>query len=245
MNTVEKFLKLSKNIYNAQDVLKNHFLSKNPILYTTKLTDYSQVTPYNGISEYVWMVHPDIELERTFPLWMHVSRDEPYTAYEFPYVYYDTNNVRTWGLVKLVPSHGVVETTIRKRIICGRFDPYSGKDKFDIFFIGDKESPEYSKLSAKHGNVVAVDSISDAFLKTTTGMFWIVPNTVTVNDQFDFKFRPVERAYDYPHVFGNGDFDTYNGVVLMPKTYDPSKKELEYNFYAKKRIIRTVASIPV
>lgn len=92
---------------------------------------------------------------------------------------------------------------------------------------------------------MSVDNILDAFKITTTDMFWIIPPGIKILEDFKFDIIPHERAYDYPHVFGNGEVDVHTGIVLMPKSYTPTEKELEYNFYAKKRIIKKIVSIPV
>lgn len=152
----------------------------------------------------------------------------------------------SWDNVKLVPTHGNVESVVRKKIICGFYDIYKGKSEFDIFYIGNTSDEVYKYLIERHPQVYCVNSVTDAFKIAETEMFWIVPNGIKIADDFEFNTIPSERSYDYPHVFGHGDTNTHtNGIVLMPKSYIPTDRELEWNFYAKKRIVRQIASYPI
>lgn len=244
MNTVTKFERYTNKTFTGQDLLKNHFVSKNPIIYTDDTSDYSKAKQFHGTCDYVWLVNPVVELPYGFPLWLKPPIKTPNVVYEFPYVHVNSGNVKSWDMVKLVPSSGIVTYVERKGTICGTYDIYNGKKSFDMFYIGSAEDPFFKELSKIYENVVSVDSILDAFKITTTDMFWIIPPGIKILEDFKFDIIPHERAYDYPHVFGNGEVDVHTGIVLMPKTYTPTEKELEYNFYAKKRIIKKIISIP-
>jgi hypothetical protein len=147
-------------------------------------------------------------------------------------------------MVKLVPTTGIVNSVERQSVICGKYDIFNGKQRFDMFYIGDETDNTFVQLSKKYDNIRAISETEKAFEMSDTDMFWIIPKNVIVLDDFDFNLIPHERAYEYPHVFGNGEMDNYDGIVLMSKEYTPSKKELEYNFYVKKRIIKRIISIP-
>jgi hypothetical protein len=244
MNTITKFERYKTQVFNGQDFLKNHFLSKNPIIYTVDTNDYSKATEFQGTSDYVWLINPNIVLSHGFPLWVRPPVNKPDVGYEFPYVHLESGNVKSWDMVKLVPTTGVVNTFERKYVICGRYDIYCGKKSFDMFYVGDKSDETYLELSEKHPNLSIVDDVSMAFKQSTTDMFWIIPSGIKILNDFNFDLIPHERAYEYPHVFGNGEIDTHTGVVLMPKSYIPTNKELEHNFYVKKRIIRKIVSVP-
>lgn len=245
MNTVTKFKNRKTEIFNCFDMLKSHFLTTSPVIFTEDTANYSQATAYADTYDFVWLIKPNTELVSYFPYWYRVSRDEPNIAYEFPYVYANSYNVMTWDNVKLVPTHGKVDAVIQKKIICGFYDIYKGKSEFDIFYLGSTSDNEYKYLIERHAQVYCVKSVAEAFDIAETEMFWIVPTGIKIADDFEFNTTPNERSYDYPHVFGHGDNSTHtNGIVLMPKNYKPTDRELEYNFYAKKRIVRQIASYP-
>lgn len=243
MNTILKFERFKSSVFNAQDILKNHFIKQNPIIYTDDTSNYDLAKQFLVSSEYVWLINPKITLEKDFPLWAKPPIGQTDVAYEFPYVNKDTKNVRSWDMVKLVPTTGIVKSVERKFVICGTYDIYNGKKQFDIFYLGSSDDTLYKKLK-KDYSVKAINNIKDAWSKTETDMFWIVPSNIEILDDFKFDLVPHERAYEYPHVFGNGEMDNYTGIVLMSKHYNPTEKELEYNFYVKKRIIKRIISTP-
>lgn len=246
MNTVTKFENRKIDTFNYFDTLKNHFLTKNPVIYTDDTSDYAQATVYAGEYDFVWLIKHNVNIVPYFPYWYRVSRNEPNTAYEFPYVYPNSYGVMLWDNVRLVPTHGNVEKVIQKKIICGIYDVFQGKKEFDMFYLGEPTDNEYKYLTSLHPRVYCVKNVIDAFAITETDMFWIIPKGIKIADDFEFDTVPNERSYDYPHVFGHGDNSTHtNGIVLMPKNYTPVERELEYNFYAKKRIVRKIASYPV
>jgi hypothetical protein len=244
MNTVTKFENRKTEIFNGFDMLKNHFLSTSPVIYTENTDDYSQALAYADTHDFVWLINPNIEIVSYFPYWYRVSRNETNTAYEFPYVNSKSYKVMSWDKVKLVPTHGNVENVVQKKVICGFYDVYRGKSEFDIFYLGKPSDDNYKYLIENHSQVYCVDSVKHAFDITETDMFWIVPAGIILDDEFKFDTVPNDRSYDVPHVFGHGDNSTHTGVVLMSKNYMPTDRELEYNFYAKKRIVRQIASHP-
>lgn len=244
MNTIQKFEKFKSNVFNAQDILKNHFLKQNPIIYTYNTSNYSIATDCEKDSEFVWLVNPTIKLEKDFPLWAKPPIGKNNIVYEFPYVNKETKNVRSWDMVKLVPTSGKVESVERKYVICGIYDIYNDKSMFDIFVVGSENSTMFKVLKEKYNSVKAIKNVKDAWSETETDMFWLVPENITIRNEFNFDLVPHERAYDYPHVFGHGEIDNYGGIVLMSKHYNPTDKELDYNFYVKKRIIKQVVSDP-
>ena len=245
MNTVQKFNKFNKKIYNSFDVLKNHFLQKNPIKFVDNTTDYTQVYEYYGKYEYVFLVKNGTTLIETFPLWLKPSFNELNVAYEFPVVFKKTGNIKSWGEVTLVPANGIVTEVKRKSIIASMYDVYRGKDKFDVFYVGSANDTAYQKLTGITENPTVVSSIYDAYSLSTTDMFWVIPNTVKIDKDFKFDYVPNERASDYIHVFGNGELSRHDGIILASKSYVPDEVEVKNNFYAKKRIVRQIVSHPL
>ena len=89
--------------------------------------------------------------------------------------------------------------------------------------------------------VTTYDDYIDAAETSETDFFWIIPNDISVNDDFDFSYQ---AAYweKYPHVFRNGIY--YDGVSLHHKNNLPTKKEFEHRFYATKKEVDIQASTP-
>ena len=245
MNTVQRFDYLKTETFNGQDCLKNHFLSTSPIIYTNNLSDRAIAEKYAGIYDQVWLVHPEIQLNKRFPWWIRISNNEKNIEYEFPYVFKNSKNIKSWGLVKLVPTSGEINETVRKRNICGYYDIFCGKEKFDMFFLGEKDSEVYAKLYSINPELKLIKNPIEAFQSSTTDMFWLVPDNIKIADYFTFNNVPNERSQEYAHIFAHADIDSYdNGIILMPKRYNPSEKEIEHNFYIKRKVVKQIASYP-
>jgi hypothetical protein len=243
MNTVKLFNQFNPKVYTGFDVLKNKCLTPSPVKYVSDTSDYSQATEFYGLSDFVFLVKHGTKVLETFPLWFKPPVNESNVAYEFPVAFKETKNVKSWGDVALVPSDGIVTSVKRKENIVSYYDLYNGKLKFDVFFIGNSGNKNYDKLKSIT-DVIAVDNIDEARAVSSTEMFWIVPDNVCIVKGFIFDFKPNERASGYPHVFGNGEIMRHDGIVLMPRSYIPTETEVKNNFYAKKRIIREIASYP-
>jgi hypothetical protein len=242
MRPVDRFTQRSRKIYNAQDVLKNHFLKRYPILYTDDPENYDQIKKYADQHEFVWIVDRNIETLRSFP-W-HFRPTEKNAAHLFPYVYKKSRRPKTWKSVQLVPTNYTGDKAVTHSHICGIYDAYRGKSRFDIFFLGNANS-EYQRLLNKYPDIKLVDSHETAKNLSETDMFWLIPNDVTVKDTFNFSFEPDEWSFKYTHVFGNGNSKTQDGIALFPKNYEPTERELTHRFYANKKQVRIVASNPI
>jgi hypothetical protein len=247
MNTVERFNKFSKKTYNAQDVLKNHILQRFPILYVedAKNYDLKQLDKFKDKSDYIWVVDKDIEVYRSFPWHYKPKRDDYGCIICFPYVFKESKRVSSWEKVRLVPTTINDETQlVTETNICGDYDVYRGKHNFDIFFLGDKETGTWEDLRKRFPEAIAVKTYQDAMRVSVTDMFWIVYDDLIVDKTFEFDYEPDEWSFKYPHLFGNGKNDKFDGIVLMPKSYIPTDKELEYRFLAQKKQVKQVASKP-
>lgn len=245
MNTVQRFDYLKTETFNGQDYLKKHFLSTNPIIYTDDLDDRSIAEKYSGQYDQVWLVSPKVQLNKNFPWWIRISSNDKNSEYDFPYVHKKTKNIKSWGLVKLVPTSGEVTETIRKRNICGYYDIFCGKEKFDMFFLGNKYSELYRRLYSINPDVKLTETVVNALAQTTTDMCWIIPDNIKIADYFAFNNVPSERAQDYVHVFAHSTLDSYEGgIILMPKSYEPSEKEIEHHFFIKRKVVQQIASYP-
>lgn len=244
MRTVDLFEQRSRKIYNGQDVLKNHFLKRYPILYSENTTDYDQIKKYADQHDFVWIVDKNIETLRSFPWHFRPNNDELDAVHQFPYVYKKSKRIKNWTSVQLVPTNYSNSRAITHPHICGIYDVYNGKTKFDIFFKGNANIT-YDQLKEKFPNIQIVDSHEQARQLSETDMFWLIPDDIIIKGTFNFSFEPDEWSFKYTHVFGNGNSKTQDGVALFPKNYIPTDKELTHRFYANKKEIKIVASEPI
>ena len=73
-------------------------------------------------------------------------------------------------------------------------------------------------------------------------MFWCVWNDVIIDKDFKFDYTVTEWDNTYIHVFKNKD--CFDGICLFPKNVVPTKREIEYRFFAHKKEVDVVASMP-
>lgn len=240
MRTIDKFNRFPSKPYNAFDILKNHIVEKYPIIYTDDTNDLSVVNNY--YYEFVWLVNKNIKVLDTFP-W-HLKPKEKDAIHVFPYMNKSQLKVKSWDMVKLVPTAIKTTKVIKQPYICGIYDTYCGKDRYDMFYIGKENNLEYQKLSKKFPEIQLAKDFYEAKEKSTTDFFWFIPDDVLIKDRFRFDYEPDDWSHDYIHIFKNGKKDTSDGVVLFPKNSNPSKKELEYKFYFNCKKVNIIASEP-
>ena len=103
----------------------------------------------------------------------------------------------------------------------------SGPTQYDIFNIDTYEEYEYALSNSK------------------TEMFWSIPNSVTIDNNFKFDmYFDHSNEYDRKinHVFLNGEY--HDGVVLCSKRLKISKREWHFKFIAGKKEHNILASTP-
>lgn len=109
---------------------------------------------------------------------------------------------------------------------------------YDIFCIGSYNTC----LKEKFPFLKQATSISDASSKSLTSMFWVVWDDIVVDSNFNFDITLKEWDQEYIHVFKNGEFS--DGIFLIPKSANVSKREEQYRFFTNKKESDVVASIP-
>jgi hypothetical protein len=238
----DKFERFGKKTYQAQDVLKNHILEKFPVHYTTDVEDYSVVKQYADKHEFVWLVEEGIQTLNSFPWFFRPSSDQKDSIHLFPYIYKSSKRIKSWKKVQLVPTRIVTDKKTTHNHICGIYDFYQGKTVFDIFYIGE-ETQQYKDLAKRFKNIQCVSSYEQARRLSETDMFWVVPDDVEVSTIFKFSYQPDDWSHKFTHVFVNGNSHR-DGIILAPKSYEPSAKELKYRYFANKKEMQIVASYP-
>ena len=240
----DKFERFGRKTYNGQDVLKNHFLQIFPIHYTDNTDDESVVNQYKEQADFVWIVDQSLDVLRTFPWHYRPIKEDYNKKHCFPYIYKGSKRIKSYDSVKLVPTKTQYSDTIQHKNIAAIYDVYCGKDKFDVFYVGNENDSTYAEICKRVENVTVVDSHAQAKQQSTTDMFWLVPNDVEVGEFFKFTYKPDDWSHKYVHVFSNGDIGVFDGIALFPKAYDPTDKELQHRFYAEKKTISLIASDP-
>jgi len=229
----------STTTYNGQDVLKNHFLKKHPVIFTDDPEHIFQVHGKQSPTGYVWLVKHGIDVLHTFP-WYFRPEKKKNAVHQFPHVYDNIRKVKSWTDVQLVPVD-IKENYehVHERHIAAFYDMYQGKEHFDVFYLGkDPLSAELKKYNAKYA-----EDIKDAQEKSETTFLYVVPGDVKVEERFKFNYWPDGWSFDYCHVFRNGARD-YDGVILLTKEHDVSKNEEDFWFFRNTKFVGTKASSP-
>ena len=238
MRAIDRFERFGTPIHNGQDFLKNHIFERYPVVHKME-----EVWQHATTSEYVWVVDPNIKVYDSFPWYFRPQADQEKSIHAFPYVYKKSRQIKDWDKVQLVPTDAKEYPIVKHSYICGDYDVYKGKDRFDIFYIGDDRT-SHADLIKRFPDLQVVDNFEQAQSRSNTDMFWLVYDDLLVRDTFKFSYDPDEWSLDYVHVFGNGDIDCLDGVSLVPKNYPVTEKELQHRFFVKKKEIRIMASKP-
>lgn len=231
-----------KPLGNVFDGLRNYFLRTYPIVFTDDPENYDQVKKYAKTDSFVWLVDKKIKTPRIFPWWFVPGPEDEGTVYQFPYIFAASRRVKDWNKVQLVSTTAEKHVMIRKNYICGTYDPYCGKDRFDMFYLGNPETSSFKSLSKKYPDLTPVASYNEALKQSTTELFWVIPDDVTVSPKFNFSYCPDDWSYKYIHVFRNGNY--FDGIALFAKHITVTRRELLHRFYTEKKEVKINASKP-
>jgi hypothetical protein len=122
------------------------------------------------------------------------------------------------------------------------------KREFDSRFLVDKKEHDLVVSQYEKYDVFTFNNYKDylsAKEKSTTELFWIVPNDVVVNDDFKFDLTfQFNNEYDRSmnHVFLNDKY--YDGVILTSKKINISEREIYHRFLIDKKEYNVQASEP-
>lgn len=116
---------------------------------------------------------------------------------------------------------------------------------YDIFFIGD-ESETWNDVKSRYPNAQRLPkdiTADDLKKKSFTSMFWAIWDDFKLNDFNLNSYKATQWDNQYVHVFKNGEYN--DGVCLIPKKANISKREFDNRFFSNKKDIDIVASNPV
>jgi len=117
---------------------------------------------------------------------------------------------------------------------------------YDIFFVSSdftKSIKSFEAIKNRFPMTKKASSLEESNRKSVTKFFWIVWDDIEVLDSFNFSYKPDNGSQKYVHVFKNGN--SYDGICLVPKNAQISKREIEYRFYINKKEIDIHASNPL
>jgi hypothetical protein len=238
MNVFDKFGIETNSLFSNNTVIKNNIFNHYPIV------NYKQeIEDWEGHSDYVWLVDPGVKLESKFPIHMKPAPNSELKIHQFKETYKASGKVKSWESVQLIPTKAGTYDIKQHDYVASIYDPYKGKSKFDIFYIGENRI-KYYNLKLKFKNLLQADNEIHAQQMSSTDMFWVIYDDIALRETFQFNYSPDDWSLDNVHVFANGKGDCFDGVALIPKDYYFNQKELDYRFYAKKKQIKIIASDP-
>jgi hypothetical protein len=134
-------------------------------------------------------------------------------------------------------------------VLLSKTKPVAKKEFVHRFFINKKEiniqasvPKQYEQFSLEY-----YEDYMEAREKSKTELFYLVPEEVEVKDDFKFDLyfshhNSYERKIN--HVFKNQDIeeDKYNGIMLLSKSSELSKREIDFRYLIEKKEYDVVAS---
>jgi CYTH domain-containing protein len=132
-------------------------------------------------------------------------------------------------------------------VLFSRFNPVTDKEFNHRFYTNKKEWEVVASRPKKFDQFV-VNNYADyklALERSTTEMFYGIPDDVQVDSRFDFDiYFSHHNQYDrnITHVFLNNK--TYDGIVLFSKNVELAEREVNNRFYIKKKEWDLIASNP-
>ena len=177
-----------------------------------------------AITEFFYIVWNDIEIDDSF--------DFDYTIDEYSkdYTHVFLNNEKYDGVCLLNKNCDISDRELQYRFFNNKKETNiaaSNPVPYEIFYVDTYEQYREALETSKQD------------------MFWIVPNTVDVIEDFDFTWWiSHHEQYDrrINHVFLNGEY--HDGVILCSKHLKISKREWDFKFIAGKKEHNVLASTP-
>lgn len=173
-----------------------------------------------SLSKFFWIIDECFQISETFDFNYKVTKwDE-----EYVHVFQQENN--TFGGLYLIPK------TYKITKNEAEYSFFVNKKEIDII-VGSY--PPYQRFVIK-----TIDDYYEAQSNCETSMFYALDCDYKILE--DFKFDIIVKEYDkkYVHVLKN-DQNDFDGLCLIPKNYNITKKEAEYNFFINKKEIDVVS----
>lgn len=205
------------NKNNQWQELKDRFPT---IKHANNLEQAKQIS----ITKMFWIVWPDVVVKDDFDF------DYVVDDWSNEYVHVFLNSTTYDGICLVPKSADVTEKELQHR-----------------FFRNKKEVDIVASVPRAYDifNVSSYKEYIDAITNSTQDLFWVVPDTVILNKEFDFNWT-IDHHNQYDrrinHVFLNGKY--HDGVILCSKKLKISEREWNFKFIAGKKEHNIVASTP-
>lgn len=184
-------------------------------------------------SDMFWGLSYNLNIEKSFNFNLYFSHHNAYDRNQNHAFIHRVNDVDLYN--------GVFLFSKNKKL---------SKKEIDFRFpIEKKEWPIVASGPVKYDRFVIKDykDYLDAFNKSKTEMFYIIPNEVQSKKGFNFDiYFSHDNKYDrsihhgFKHIFRNEE--TYNGITLVTKQKKLSKREIDFRFIIEKKEWNLVAS---
>lgn len=202
------------------DIWKEYKQKLPFIKSATNINEASQVS----MTDMFWVVWPDVVVHDEFEF------DYEVDAWSTDYIHVFKNNQCYDGICLIPKNADVTDRELQHRFF---------RNKKEVDILASMPRP-YDIFT-----VSAYDDYVMAFENTKQDMFWIIPDSVTVCDKFDFSFTITHHEqYDrrINHVFLNGKY--HDGIVLCTTHSKISQREWSFMFIANKKERNILASTP-
>lgn len=215
------FYQLNEKNQEQYEALKSKFPT------VKKCTDFREAQK-KAFTKFFWYVPDDVIVLEEFVF------DYMPDAWSSEYVHLFKNGEHYDG-VNLFPKR----LEIRDKELQHRF--YVNKKEVDIV-----------ASHPKHYDLFYADTFEEyeqAFNNTTTELFWVVSNNLTLKEDFDLGFyfshhNSYDRRENHAFIHDVDGRELYNGVFLCSKHKKLNKKEVDYKFIVNRKEWDLVASGP-
>jgi len=188
-------------------------------IFNIETTDDYKQALQNTTTEMFWMSSPNIEVNEQLVNTFYISHHNQ-TDRKQNHAFKHVNDMYN-GLFLCSIHQELSQREILHRFPVARKEHDivgSGPKQYDIFYVD------------------TYDEYLDALQNSKTEMFWMVPPTVDVNEDFKFDvYFTHDNTYDLRmnHVYLNGEY--HDGVVLCSKKLKISQREWHFKFIAGKK----------
>jgi hypothetical protein len=233
---------VSKTTVN--DTRWNNFRERFPrAIKIENITDFDEIKDRSA-TRYFWVMWDDLEIVEDFDF-----------EYRVPY-WEERKEIHSWkngeyyNGISLFPMNvDITDREFQNRFYLNKieFDRSISRSMiYDIFYVSthiidDNKWIDFQKkypTAQKKENLSSSDDIREI---CKTDFYWIFWADLDIEDDFDFNFFPAPWDREFIHCWKNDKF--YDGIVLIPKNRDVTKKEFQNRFYIseKKEIDRSIS----
>jgi hypothetical protein len=189
-----------------------------------------------------------IETSSTELFWMSSKNLEVHDSFKFN-VYFSHHNTDDRNQNHAYINRVGANDYYNGLFLCAKSKPLSKREVEYRFPIHRREWSIVATVPSTYKNysglITNYDEYKEMLDRSVTELFWLVPNDVNLDPNFDFNlYFTHENEFDRKinHVFLNGEH--YDGVMLLSKHSPIGEREFKYRFLTNKKDWDIVASTP-